>query len=88
MLRNETERRTLLTARDREIASFVARGATNRRIAERLGMAERSVKYHLTAIFDSEADEPETHRTRQPSLFNYLPDAVDVARRNKSGIFI
>jgi DNA-binding CsgD family transcriptional regulator len=52
MLRNETERRTLLTARDREIASFVARGATNRRIAERLGMAERSVKYHLTTIFD------------------------------------
>jgi DNA-binding CsgD family transcriptional regulator len=52
MLRNETERRTSLTARDREIASFVARGATNRRIAERLGMAERSVKYHLTAIFN------------------------------------
>jgi DNA-binding CsgD family transcriptional regulator/tetratricopeptide (TPR) repeat protein len=49
---SQTTRRTLLSAQDRDIALFVAQGATNRRIAERLGIAERSVKYHLTAIFN------------------------------------
>jgi DNA-binding CsgD family transcriptional regulator len=38
---------------DREVAQLIARGATNRQIAERLGMAERTVKYHLTVIFNA-----------------------------------
>jgi DNA-binding CsgD family transcriptional regulator len=68
---NATERRTMLTAREREIASFVARGATNRRIAERLGIAERSVKYHLTAIFTSLGVE---NRAALAELVNSKPD--------------
>lgn len=46
-----TTRRTTLRPKEREIALLVARGATNRRIAQRLQIAERSVKYHLTMIY-------------------------------------
>ncbi|MBI1736291.1 MAG: response regulator transcription factor [Candidatus Rokubacteria bacterium] len=40
-----------LTAREREIAGLVAGGASNKEIASRLGVTERTVKAHLTAIF-------------------------------------
>jgi len=40
-----------LTPREREIASLVGRGATNREIANQLSVTERTVKAHLTAIF-------------------------------------
>lgn len=38
---------TLLTTREREVAHLAADGLTNSQIAERLGMGERTVKYHL-----------------------------------------
>lgn len=41
-----------LTARERKVAEQVARGASNREIAASLGISERTVKSHLTAIFD------------------------------------
>jgi len=41
----------LLTPRETEIARMVGSGATNRDIAERLGVGEGTVKAHLTAIF-------------------------------------
>ena len=44
-------RLALLTPREREIARLVGSGATNRDIAERLGVGEGTVKAHLTAIF-------------------------------------
>jgi DNA-binding NarL/FixJ family response regulator len=40
-----------LTAREREIAGWVAAGAANKEIADRLGVTQRTVKAHLTAIF-------------------------------------
>ena len=40
-----------LTSREREIASLVAGGASNKEIAARLNVTERTVKAHLTAIF-------------------------------------
>jgi two-component system nitrate/nitrite response regulator NarL len=40
-----------LTDREQEIAQLVADGASNKRIALRLDISERTVKAHLTAIF-------------------------------------
>jgi two-component system nitrate/nitrite response regulator NarL len=40
-----------LTHREREIAELVGAGAANKEIASRLGVTERTVKAHLTAIF-------------------------------------
>jgi predicted ATPase/DNA-binding CsgD family transcriptional regulator len=39
-----------LTRREREVATFVARGLTNRRIASELGIAERTVTTHVGRI--------------------------------------
>jgi two-component system, NarL family, nitrate/nitrite response regulator NarL len=40
-----------LTAREREVALAVTTGATNKEIAQQLGMTERTVKMHLGSIF-------------------------------------
>lgn len=40
-----------MTPRETEIAEFVARGASNRKIAEDLNISERTVKAHLGVIF-------------------------------------
>jgi two-component system nitrate/nitrite response regulator NarL len=41
-----------LTARELMVAEQIAHGASNREIAERLDITERTVKAHLSAIFD------------------------------------
>jgi len=41
-----------LTAREIDIVSLVAQGGTNKEIAKHLGIAEDTVKRHLTNIFD------------------------------------
>jgi DNA-binding NarL/FixJ family response regulator len=53
-----------LTAREREVLSFVAEGFSNDRIAERLALTARTVETHTSRIFTKlglEAD-PATHR--------------------------
>lgn len=40
-----------LSAREREVLALVATGLANKQIARRLGIAERTVKAHLTRIF-------------------------------------
>jgi two-component system, NarL family, nitrate/nitrite response regulator NarL len=40
-----------ITAREREIAQLLSAGASNKEIARRLSVTERTVKAHLTAIF-------------------------------------
>lgn len=41
-----------LTEREREVALKVARGESNKEIARELAVSERTVKAHLTAVFD------------------------------------
>lgn len=40
-----------LSARQAEVLKFIARGASNKLICRELGLAERTVKAHVTAIF-------------------------------------
>jgi len=39
-----------LTPREREVLQLLSQGLANRRIAETLGIAERTVKFHVNAI--------------------------------------
>jgi DNA-binding NarL/FixJ family response regulator len=41
-----------LTAREREIAKLAARGTSNLQIAETCDISERTVKAHMSSIFD------------------------------------
>ena len=41
-----------LSAREREVAGLVAAGQSNRAIAERLFLSERTVEHHVTSIFN------------------------------------
>jgi len=43
---------TELTEREQQVATEIGLGASNREIAEKLGVSERTVKAHLTSIFD------------------------------------
>ncbi|MEZ5284570.1 MAG: response regulator transcription factor [Vicinamibacterales bacterium] len=47
----QSEVRETLTAREHEVLALVADGLLNREIAERLGVTEHTVKFHLGAIF-------------------------------------
>ena len=42
--------RTALTAREREVLRFVADGLSNKQIARRLTITERTVKYHINSV--------------------------------------
>ncbi|MFD5164356.1 response regulator transcription factor [Streptomyces hawaiiensis] len=41
----------LLTARERQILVLISQGNSNRRVAKALGISERTVKNHLSAVF-------------------------------------
>lgn len=43
--------RSKLTPREKQIAELICEGLTNREIAEKLKMAEKTVKYHITHVF-------------------------------------
>lgn len=47
-----TDWQAKLSEREREVAGRVAVGASNKEIAQQLGITERTVKAHLTAIFE------------------------------------
>jgi len=41
-----------LTAREREVVTAIVEGFTNKEIAEKFKISERTVKHHLSNIFD------------------------------------
>lgn len=49
--RRRTAPEPQLTAREREVLALVGEGLSNRLIARRLGIAEKTVKTHLTSVF-------------------------------------
>jgi DNA-binding NarL/FixJ family response regulator len=59
-----------LTPREREVLSHVAEGLSNREIASRLHITERTVEAHITAVFDKLGltDDPTRHRRVQAVL--------------------
>jgi two-component system, NarL family, nitrate/nitrite response regulator NarL len=52
LVETEADWRQRLTAREREIAGYVAAGATNRQIAEKLVISEHTVKNHMKNALD------------------------------------
>lgn len=50
--RKDTAWESLLSVREAQVARLVASGASNKEIAQRLSIGERTVKAHLGAIFD------------------------------------
>jgi DNA-binding NarL/FixJ family response regulator len=42
----------VLTPRQRDILSFIAQGRSNKQIAFALGIRERTVKFHIAALFE------------------------------------
>lgn len=50
-VRRLTGKSTQLTRREREIADLIARGSSNRSIAEQLTLSERTVEHHAAAIY-------------------------------------
>jgi DNA-binding NarL/FixJ family response regulator len=44
---------TELSPRELEVLALVGQGLANKQIARRLGIAERTVKAHLTAVFQA-----------------------------------
>jgi DNA-binding NarL/FixJ family response regulator len=61
-----------LTRREREVAALIATGASNKDIARRTGLSEKTVKGHLTAIF-RKLQVPD--RLRLAVLLNELREA-------------
>jgi DNA-binding NarL/FixJ family response regulator len=53
MARAEGRPAAELTAREQEVLALLAEGLANKQIARRLGIAEKTVKAHLTSVFQS-----------------------------------
>ena len=68
-----------LSAREKEVALAVASGASNREVAQRLDITERTVKAHLTAIFERLEVRD---RLQLTLLVNGTPDLSITSARN------
>jgi DNA-binding CsgD family transcriptional regulator len=54
-----------LTAREQDVLALLADGYRNREIAERLGISEHTVKFHLAAIFGKLGASTRTEAVRK-----------------------
>lgn len=74
LARARRERLEALTPREREIMALVAKGSSNRRIAEQLGIEEKTVKHHMTRIL---AKLKAANRTEAAMQFRDFEDAME-----------
>jgi DNA-binding NarL/FixJ family response regulator len=74
-----------LTGREREVLGLVAEGLSNKAIAARLSITERTVEAHVTQMFQKLGltDDPESHR-RVRVVLTYLRSNPRVLRPNPS----
>lgn len=61
-----------LTPREREVLTLLAEGAGNREIAERLGVTEHTVKFHLGAIFGKLGATTRTEAVRKAMRWRWV----------------
>lgn len=61
----DTEMAEPLTAREREVLQLLSSGLTNKEIAQRLGITEHTVKFHVNAILGKLAAETRTEAVVQ-----------------------
>lgn len=69
----QTGRVEILTPRERQVLSLVAKGLSNKQIADRLKMAENTVRVHVTAILRKCSARNRTeacHNAAQMGLFD------------------
>ena len=68
----------LLSARERGVLRLVAAGLSNRQIGETLSISERTVKFHVTAIFNKLGAENGARPLRLPrsEASSRCPEAV------------
>lgn len=48
----QVEKLAVLTAKEKQVAELVAHGLTNKEVARQLDISDRTVKAHLTAVFE------------------------------------
>jgi DNA-binding NarL/FixJ family response regulator len=77
-MNGDAARRQSITPRQHEVLSLIALGEPNKRIADALSIAERTVKLHVTALLDSLGARNRTQaviKAQQRGLLMQLPDA-------------
>jgi len=78
VLSERAEQRAVeLTAREREVLSLVAEGMANKRIARRLEISEKTVKSHLTRIFERIGVTDRTQAALWAQRHGLAPDHPD-----------
>jgi DNA-binding NarL/FixJ family response regulator len=77
-----------LTPREREVLSLMARGMSNRAIAEELTLTKRAVEKHIGSIFQKlELEDEEVVSRRVAAVLLYLSGSSDDAHRASAGRF-
>jgi DNA-binding CsgD family transcriptional regulator len=64
--------REVLTPREQEVLALLAEGAGNREIAQRLGVTEHTVKFHLGAIFGKLGASTRTEAVRRALRWGWI----------------
>jgi DNA-binding NarL/FixJ family response regulator len=64
--------REALTPREQDVLALLAEGAGNREIAQRLGVTEHTVKFHLGAIFGKLGASTRTEAVRRALRWGWI----------------